>query len=73
MEGSGSQAQGSRSYEQLKVLDYMNDLGSHELSPLDFMNWSELGKYMNDFVSWAKSFRCYELLNVVDDMKDSQS
>ena len=44
IEGSGSLAQGSRSYEQLKVLDYMNDLGSHDLNHLDFMNWSELGK-----------------------------
>ena len=38
MKGSGSLVQGSKSYEQLKVLDDMNDLVSHELSPLDFKN-----------------------------------
>ena len=31
-------AQGSRCYEQLKVVNDMNNLGSRELSPLDAMN-----------------------------------
>ena len=38
MKGFESWAQGSRSYEKLKVVDDMNDLGSYELSPLDFKN-----------------------------------
>ena len=41
---SGSWAQGSTSYEQLKVVDDMNDLEFRELGPLDLMNWSGLGK-----------------------------
>ena len=32
-----SLAQGSRCYEQLKVVDDLNDLGSCELRPLDGM------------------------------------
>ena len=31
-------AQGSGWYEQLKVVNDMNDLGSRELKPLDVMN-----------------------------------
>ena len=31
-------AQGSRCYEQLKVMDDMNSLGSYEMRPLDAMN-----------------------------------
>ena len=38
MKGFGFCTQGSRSYEQLKVMDNMNDLGCRELSFLDFMN-----------------------------------
>ena len=38
----GSLAQGFGCYEQLKVVDDMNDLGSHELRPLDAMNSSRL-------------------------------
>ena len=38
MKGSKFRAQSSRSYEQFKVMDDMNDLGTYELSPLDFMN-----------------------------------
>ena len=38
VKGSRSCAHNFRSYEQLKVMDDMNDLGSHDLSPLDFMN-----------------------------------
>ena len=34
----GLWAQGSKWYEQLKVVDDMNDLGSHELKPLDVIN-----------------------------------
>ena len=33
-----SWAQGSRCYEQLKVVDDMNDSGSSELKPIDTMN-----------------------------------
>ena len=44
MTGFRSLAQGSTSYEQLKVVDDMNDLWSHELGLLDFMNLSGLGK-----------------------------
>ncbi|RVW86075.1 Retrovirus-related Pol polyprotein from transposon 17.6 [Vitis vinifera] len=42
MKDSGSGAQGSRSYETLKVVDGMNELGSRELKPLDSMNQSGL-------------------------------
>ena len=34
----GSLAQGFGCYEQLKVADDMDNLGSHELEPLDGMN-----------------------------------
>ena len=34
---SGSLAQGSECYEQLKVVDDMNDSGSRALKPLDGM------------------------------------
>ena len=37
-----SWAQGSGWYEQLKVVNDMNDLGSRELKPLDVMNNSGL-------------------------------
>ena len=38
MKDSSSWAQGSRSSEQLRVVDDMNDLGSYELKPLVAMN-----------------------------------
>ena len=38
MNDSMLSAQGSRCYEQLRVVDDMNDLESHELRPLDAMN-----------------------------------
>ena len=38
MNNSKSEAQGSRCYEQLRVMDDMNNLGSYELRPLDSMN-----------------------------------
>ena len=41
---TGSRAQGYRSYEHLKVVLDMNDLGSHELRLLDAMN--RLGLWM---------------------------
>ena len=44
MRGFESYAQGSKIYEKLKVVDDMNNLGSYELNPLDFMNWSGLRK-----------------------------
>ena len=34
--------QGSRSYEELTVVDYMNDLGSRDLQTLDVLNSSRL-------------------------------
>ena len=42
MKDSTPCAQGSRCYEQLKVLDDMNDSRSHDLRPLDAMNNSRL-------------------------------
>ena len=38
MNDSKSWAEGSRCYEQLKVMDDMNILGSYEMRPLDAMN-----------------------------------
>ena len=35
----GLLAQGSRCYELLKFIDDVNDSGSHELKPLDAMNY----------------------------------
>ena len=35
---------GSRFYEQIRVMDHMNDLGSREFKPLDAMNSSGLWK-----------------------------
>ena len=39
---SKSWNQSSRFYKELKVMDDMNDSGSHELKPLDAMNYSRL-------------------------------
>ena len=47
-------AQGSRFYEQLKVVDDMNNSWSYELKPLDAMNNLGLRVEMNDSRSWAK-------------------
>ena len=44
MKNSGFWAQGFKSYEQLKVVDYMNNLGSYELGPSDFMNRLGMGQ-----------------------------
>ena len=38
----GSLAGGFRCYEHVRVMDDMNNLGSHELRPLDTMNHSSL-------------------------------
>ena len=51
-------AQGCRYYEQVKVMDDMNDLGSRDLRPLDAMNSSGLWK--NDWlhvVSYTNNLR----------------
>ena len=42
MNDSGLSAQGSRYFEQNRVLDDKNNLRSRELRPLDFMNSSRL-------------------------------
>ena len=42
MNKSRSRAQGSRCYEQIRVADDMNDLGSHKLRDIDAMNNSWL-------------------------------
>ena len=42
MNDSGLSAQGSRYFEQNRVLDDKNNLRSRELRPLDFMNSSTL-------------------------------
>ena len=39
MNDSGSQAQGSRFYEQLRVVDDINDSRSYEFRPRDAMNY----------------------------------
>ena len=81
MNDSGSWAQDSRCYEQLNIMGDMNDLGCHELKPLNAM--SSLGLWMiwmilhhelrvvddmNDSRSWAHNSRYYEQLMVVVDM-----
>ncbi|KAL6348739.1 hypothetical protein AAG906_029767 [Vitis piasezkii] len=43
---------GSRSYEQVKVVDDMNDLVSHDLKPLDAMNSSV--RFIKDFSKLSK-------------------
>ena len=51
-------------------VDDMNDLGSHELRPLDAMN--NLGlRVIWMILGWEKGSKCYEKLRVVDDMNDS--
>ena len=64
MRYSESWASGFWCYEQLNVVDDMNDLGSQELKPLDAKNISRL------WMIW--SVLCRELRNV-DDMNDSMS
>ena len=43
MNESRSRAQGSRFYEQLRVMGDMNDSKPHELRALDAMKFSSLG------------------------------
>ena len=60
---------------ELKALDAMNSLElwitlanmAHELCALNAM------VDLNDSRLWVPSFRCYEQLRVVDDIKDSRS
>ena len=68
-----SLAKGSGCYEQLKVVDDMNDSGSLELKPLDGMNnlgvwmiWTILGHE-------TMNIKCYEQHRVIVDMNDSRS
>ena len=42
----------------------------HQLKALNAMYRSGLGIEMNNFESWAKGFRLYEKVKVVDDMND---
>ena len=51
--------QSSRCYKVLKVMDEMNDSGSHELKPLDVMN------YLGSWMIWM--ILCHEL-KPLDDM-----
>ena len=53
-------AQGCECYEQLRVVDDMNDLGSRELRPLDAMNNSEL------WIIWTIPYREPKALNVMN-------
>ena len=70
-------------FEQLNIMDDMNDWGSCELKPLDAM--SSLGLWMilmtsyhelmvvdnmNNSRSWAYNSRYYEHLKIVVDMKE---
>ena len=86
MNNSESYAQGSRCYEQLNIVDGINNKGSHELKPLDAMSSSGLWMIwmtlchelkamdnMNDSGSWAHSLRYYEHVKVVVDMNDFRS
>ena len=80
---SGSWAQGDGCFELLSIVNYMNDLISRELRPLDAM--SSLGLWMiwmilhhelrvvddiNDSELWAHDLRYYEQLKVLVDMND---
>ena len=80
---SGSWAQGYGCFEQLSIVNDMNDLIFCELRPLDVM--STLGLWMiwmilchelrvvddmNDSKLWAHDSRYYEKLKVVVDMND---
>ena len=68
MDESGSWAQGFRFYEQLRVVDDMNDLGSHELKPLNAMNNLGLGMIWTIIshelmaLNVKNDSRCYEQL-----------
>ena len=66
---SGSWAQGSRYYTQLRVVIDMNDSRSwandskcyEQLKVVNDINYSR---------SWAKGYGCYKQLSTMDDMKD---
>ena len=67
-----SRAQESKFYEQLKVVDDMNDSG-HELKAINALKQLYVIVNMNDSKSWAQGSRCFEQLRVVDNMNDSSS
>ena len=76
---SESWAQGCRCFEQLNIMDDMNDLGSRELRPSSsglYMIWMiqhhdlRVVDDMNDFGSWAHGSRYYVQIKVVVDMNN---
>ena len=73
MKESGSWAQGFKRYEQLRVINDMNDLGLHELRPIDAMNRSRLWMIWTILCHELKPLDCYELLRDVKDMNDYRS
>ena len=73
-----SWAQGFGCYEQLRVMNDMNNSGSLELRPLDALNnsglwmtWATQGHELR--ILWAKSSIIYELLKPLVHMNDSRS
>ena len=44
----------------------------HEIKALDAMNIKAMDD-MNESGSWARGSRCYELLDAMNDMKDSRA
>ena len=81
---SESWDQGCGCFEQLNIMDDMNNLGSHELRLLDVMYslslwiiWMILHHElrvvddMNDYGSWAHKSKYYEQLKVMIDKNES--
>ena len=67
---SSSWAEGYGCYEQLSIMDDMNELGSHEVKPLDAMYNSNLLMiwiYLLHELTWMTLGREFK---VIDDMND---
>ena len=69
----GLLAQGFQCDDQLKVVDHMNYLGSHELKPLDGMNKSGVWMIWTILGRETMALKCYEQHRLIVDMNDSGS
>ena len=63
--------QHSKCYDQLKVVDDMNDSTSHELKPLEGMNKSGVWIIWTILGSETMTLKCYEQHRPIVDMNDS--
>ena len=66
----GLLAKGFECDDQLKVVDDMNDSGSHELKPLDGMNKSRVWMIWTILSRETMALKCYEQHKPIIDMNE---